>query len=150
MPNRCEWAGQDPLMIAYHDHEWGQPLHDEQRLFEFLTLEGAQAGLSWMTILKKRENFRRALAVGDRYGMWLSAYASYKYSQVYTTPEISSARFMAFSTRLAVDVLYNMNYYFETIGDFEKAEEALHMKETIQHNFRNMIKLVNISKPQFN
>ena len=58
---RCEWAGTDPLMIAYHDHEWGQPLHDDRRLFEFLILEGAQAGLSWMTILKKRENFRRSL-----------------------------------------------------------------------------------------
>jgi DNA-3-methyladenine glycosylase I len=61
MKKRCEWAGEDPLMIAYHDREWGQPLHDDRRLFEFLILEGAQAGLSWMTILKKRENFRQAL-----------------------------------------------------------------------------------------
>ena len=61
MTKRCEWAETDPLMIAYHDHEWGQPLHDDGRLFEFLILEGAQAGLSWMTILKKRDNFRRAL-----------------------------------------------------------------------------------------
>ena len=61
MKKRCEWAGEDPLMIAYHDREWGQPLHDDGRLFEFLILEGAQAGLSWMTILKKRENFRQAL-----------------------------------------------------------------------------------------
>ncbi len=61
MTKRCEWAGDDPLMVAYHDHEWGRPLHDDRRLFEFLILEGAQAGLSWMTILKKRENFRRAL-----------------------------------------------------------------------------------------
>ncbi|MEN8244798.1 MAG: DNA-3-methyladenine glycosylase I [Thermodesulfobacteriota bacterium] len=61
MKKRCDWAGTDPLMIAYHDQEWGQPLHDDGRLFEFLVLEGAQAGLSWMTILKKRENFRQAL-----------------------------------------------------------------------------------------
>ena len=61
MTKRCEWAGNNPLMIDYHDQEWGQPLHNERRLFEFLILEGAQAGLSWMTILKKRENFRRAL-----------------------------------------------------------------------------------------
>jgi DNA-3-methyladenine glycosylase I len=61
MGKRCEWAGTDPLMMAYHDHEWGRPLHDDRRLFEFLILEGAQAGLSWMTILKKRENFRQAL-----------------------------------------------------------------------------------------
>ena len=61
MIKRCKWAGTDPLMIAYHDQEWGTPLHDDRRLFEFLILEGAQAGLSWMTILKKRDNFRQAL-----------------------------------------------------------------------------------------
>ena len=57
---RCEWAGSDPLMVAYHDDEWGVPLHDDPQLFEFLILEGMQAGLSWMTILRKRENFRAA------------------------------------------------------------------------------------------
>jgi len=57
---RCEWSGSDPLMVAYHDQEWGVPLHDDQKLFEFLILEGMQAGLSWMTILRKRENFRAA------------------------------------------------------------------------------------------
>jgi DNA-3-methyladenine glycosylase I len=60
MKNRCEWCGNDPLYISYHDDEWGQPVHDDRRLFEFLVLEGAQAGLSWLTILKKRENYRRA------------------------------------------------------------------------------------------
>ena len=57
---RCAWCGTDPLYVAYHDHEWGVPLHDERALFEFLILEGAQAGLSWLTILKKREGYRRA------------------------------------------------------------------------------------------
>ncbi|MDJ0781758.1 MAG: DNA-3-methyladenine glycosylase I [Desulfosarcinaceae bacterium] len=57
---RCTWPGDDPLSIAYHDHEWGVPLHDDQRLFEFLVLDGFQAGLSWLTILRKREHFRRA------------------------------------------------------------------------------------------
>ncbi len=56
---RCHWA-QKPLMIEYHDREWGKPVHDDRVLFEFLTLEGAQAGLSWETILNKRENYRRA------------------------------------------------------------------------------------------
>ncbi|HTW21975.1 MAG TPA: DNA-3-methyladenine glycosylase I [Candidatus Baltobacteraceae bacterium] len=56
---RCRWA-QSPLMIEYHDAEWGVPLHDDRALFEFLILEGAQAGLSWETILRKRENYRRA------------------------------------------------------------------------------------------
>ncbi len=58
--SRCPWAGADPLYIRYHDVEWGVPVNDDRRLFEFLILEGAQAGLSWLTILKKRENYRRA------------------------------------------------------------------------------------------
>ncbi len=60
MQTRCDWCGNDPLYIAYHDNEWGVPLHDDRRLFELLTLEGAQAGLSWLTILRKREGYRRA------------------------------------------------------------------------------------------
>ncbi len=63
-PKRCPWAVTE-LGIAYHDREWGVPLHDDQRLFEFLILEGAQAGLSWETILKKRENYRTAFAGFD-------------------------------------------------------------------------------------
>lgn len=57
---RCGWATNDPLYLAYHDDEWGKPVHDERRLFEMLILEGAQAGLAWITILKKREGYRRA------------------------------------------------------------------------------------------
>jgi DNA-3-methyladenine glycosylase I len=60
MKKRCQWAGDDPLYVAYHDEEWGVPVHDDRVLFEFLILEGAQAGLSWITILRKRENYRRA------------------------------------------------------------------------------------------
>ena len=60
--NRCAWAGSDPLYVKYHDEEWGVPVHDAQVLFEFLILEGAQAGLSWLTVLKKRENYRKALS----------------------------------------------------------------------------------------
>jgi len=60
MKTRCRWAGTDPLYIQYHDTEWGVPLHDDRKLFEFLILEGAQAGLSWLTVLKKRENYRTA------------------------------------------------------------------------------------------
>lgn len=60
MKKRCEWCGIDPLYVAYHDEEWGVPVHDDRRLFEMLTLEGAQAGLSWLTILRKRENYRKA------------------------------------------------------------------------------------------
>ena len=64
-PKRCFWAETDPLLIAYHDEEWGVPSHDEHHLYEMLTLEGAQAGLSWSTILNKREGYRRAFAGFD-------------------------------------------------------------------------------------
>lgn len=60
MKTRCDWCTDDPLYIAYHDQEWGRPVHDDPRLFEMLVLEGAQAGLSWITILKKRDAYRRA------------------------------------------------------------------------------------------
>jgi DNA-3-methyladenine glycosylase I len=62
---RCGWCGADPLYVAYHDEEWGVPVRDDQRLFEFLILEGAQAGLSWITILRKREAYRKAFAEFD-------------------------------------------------------------------------------------
>ena len=62
---RCPWAGTDPLSVRYHDDEWGVPLHDDRRLFEFLVLEGAQAGLSWITILRKRPAYRAAFARFD-------------------------------------------------------------------------------------
>jgi len=60
MPARCAWVPDDPLYMDYHDHEWGVPVHDDRLMFEFLTLESAQAGLSWITVLRKRENYRAA------------------------------------------------------------------------------------------
>lgn len=60
MKIRCAWAGTDPIYVKYHDTEWGIPLHDDRKLFEFLSLDGFQAGLSWITILKKRSNYRKA------------------------------------------------------------------------------------------
>lgn len=64
MKNRCDWAKEEPN-ISYHDNEWGKPQHDDQKLFEFLILEGAQAGLSWTTILKRREGYRKAFSNFD-------------------------------------------------------------------------------------
>ena len=62
MCKRCGWCGDDPLYVAYHDHDWGVPVHDDRKLFEMFVLEAAQAGLSWLTILRKRENYRKAFA----------------------------------------------------------------------------------------
>jgi DNA-3-methyladenine glycosylase I len=63
--SRCTWVGDDPLMLRYHDEEWGVPVHDDRRLFEFIVLEGAQAGLNWMTVLRRREAYRAAFADFD-------------------------------------------------------------------------------------
>ena len=65
MVTRCDWAGNDPLYLSYHDKEWGVPVHRDRKLFEFLVLEGAQAGLSWFTILKKRDHYRKVFARFD-------------------------------------------------------------------------------------
>ena len=77
---RCDWAGSDPLYIDYHDKEWGVPLHDERKMFEFMILEGMQAGLSWITILKKRENFRNAFDKFDPYK--IANYDEKKYNEL--------------------------------------------------------------------
>ena len=83
---RCAWTNNDELLIAYHDHEWGVPVHDDHRLFEFLILEGAQAGLSWLTILKKRENYRRAY---DKFNIKkVAGYTSSKVKKLLNDPGI--------------------------------------------------------------
>lgn len=65
MTKRCEWCGNDPLYVKYHDDEWGRLVTDDKTMFEFLTLESAQAGLSWITVLRKREGYRKAFADFD-------------------------------------------------------------------------------------
>jgi DNA-3-methyladenine glycosylase I len=83
---RCAWCGDDPTYIAYHDHEWGVPLHDDRLWFEFLALEGAQAGLSWITILRKRPAYR--LAFDDFDPARVAAYDDVKVEQLLTNPGI--------------------------------------------------------------
>ena len=83
---RCTWAGNDPDMQHYHDREWGVPLHNDRKLFEFLILEGMQAGLSWMTVLKKRPAFRKAF---DRFDYNLVAeYGQDKVKELLGNPDI--------------------------------------------------------------
>jgi len=86
MKTRCEWCGSDALYIAYHDDEWGVPVHDDRRLFEMLILEGAQAGLSWLTILKKRANYRRAFHTFDFSA--IAAYTSQDVNRLLADPGI--------------------------------------------------------------
>lgn len=86
MIKRCPWSESNPLQTAYHDNEWGVPLHDDRRLFEFLILEGAQAGLSWDTILKKRENYRAAFDQFD--AQKIARYNSKKIAALMNNPGI--------------------------------------------------------------
>lgn len=86
MKNRCRWAGTDPIYIAYHDTEWGVPLHEDRKLFEFLILDGAQAGLSWITILKKRRGYRRAFDHFDP--RKIARYDSRKINRLLSNPGI--------------------------------------------------------------
>ena len=86
MTVRCAWVGSDPLMIDYHDREWGVPVHDDRLMFEFLVLEGAQAGLNWMTILRKRENYRQAFDGFDPSAV--ARYDEAKVSELLSNPGI--------------------------------------------------------------
>lgn len=83
---RCPWCGNDPHYVDYHDREWGVPVHDDRQLFEMLILEGAQAGLSWLTILRKRENYRKAFANFDI--EQVTAYTDEDCSRLLTDPGI--------------------------------------------------------------
>ena len=93
---RCSWCGDDPLYVAYHDEEWGVPVHDDRTLFEFLILEGAQAGLSWSTILKKREGYRSAFEGFD--AERVARYGEHKIAELLADPGIVRNRLKVGST----------------------------------------------------
>jgi len=109
-PTRCPWATADPLYLAYHDQEWGVPVHDDRTLFEFLILEGAQAGLSWITILRKREAYRRAFDNFDP--ATVAAYDETKVATLLADPGIVRNRL---KIRAAVD---NARAFLAVQGDF--------------------------------
>lgn len=115
MVKRCEWAGSDPLYQDYHDNEWGIPVHDDQKLFEMLILEGAQAGLSWITILRKRENYRKAFDNFDP--LIVSKYTDQKIQELLNNPGIVRNRL---KVNAAVN---NANIFLEIqkeFGSFDK------------------------------
>jgi DNA-3-methyladenine glycosylase I len=115
MTVRCAWAGIiDPLYIKYHDEEWGVPLHDDQRLFEFLLLEGFQAGLSWRTILYKRNNFRRAFDDFDP--LKVAAYDEEKIAALLSDPGIIRNRL---KVRAAVTNAQAFLKVQQTFGSFD-------------------------------
>jgi DNA-3-methyladenine glycosylase I len=115
MKQRCQWAGNDPLYQKYHDEEWGVPLHNDQKLFEMLILEGAQAGLSWITILRKRENYRKAFSNFD--AKKIAKYDSKKVEELLLNEGIIRNRLKITST------IQNAKLYLELhreFGSFDK------------------------------
>lgn len=111
---RCAWAGGQLLMQAYHDKEWGRPHHDDRVLFEFLILEGAQAGLSWSTILNKRENYRKAFDGFDP--AKVARYSDAKLEKLLLNPGIIRNRLKVFSARTNAQAFLKMQQEF---GSFD-------------------------------
>lgn len=115
--NRCAWSGQDPLYIHYHDTEWGVPVHDDLKLFEFLILEGAQAGLSWLTVLKKRENYREAF---DEFNVEkIAAYDQKKINSLLENPGIIRNRLKVESTVRNAKAFLKVLESFGSFNDYQ-------------------------------
>lgn len=110
MENRCDWAQKNELMAKYHDEEWGKPLHDDQNLFEFLILEGMQAGLSWQTILNKREEFRKAYEGFDV--VKVANYTQEKIDELMSNPGI-------IRNKLKIEAsINNAKHFLEVVAEF--------------------------------
>ena len=133
MKKRCEWGNQSVLYQQYHDEEWGVPIHDDQTLFEFLMLEGAQAGLSWETILKKREGYREAFDQFD--SKKISKYTAFKIAALLQNPNIVRNKLKVNS------IVLNARLFLEVqkeYGSFDKYIWQFTDGKTIQHSFKKM------------
>ena len=135
MKTRCAWAGKDPLYIDYHDNEWGVPVHDEHRLFEFLILEGAQAGLSWITILRKRESYR--LAFDDFDAALVAGYGQTKIDELLINPGIVRNRLKIHAAitnaQAFLDVQREFSSFDRYIWQFVNGKPLLNTRESIQN-----------------
>lgn len=130
---RCAWCGDDPLYCEYHDTEWGVPLFDEQKLFEFLILEGAQAGLSWITVLRKRENYRKAF---DNFDVQkIARYTPAKIEKLMQDPGIIRNRLKIESAIQNAKALLTMK---ENGEDFSELLWSFVNYEPIQNKLRGM------------
>lgn len=116
MKKRCEWSGSDPLYVLYHDNEWGVPSHDDRHLFEMLILEGAQAGLSWSTILRKREGYRKAFNNFD--ARKISQYSEADVSRLLANPEIVRNRLKINSTVINARAFLQVREEFGTFDHY--------------------------------
>ena len=133
---RCGWAGNDPLYIRYHDEEWGVPVHDDRKLFEMVVLEGMQAGLSWLTVLRKRENFREAF--DDFQASRVAAYDAEKIQSLLKNPTI-------IRNRLKIEAaVANARAFLEVrekFGSFDKFIWSLAGDTPRQNRFRSLKEL---------
>ena len=133
---RCGWSGSDPLYIRYHDEEWGVPVHDDRRLFEMLVLEGMQAGLSWLTVLRKREEFRKALENFE--APRLAAYDGKRIQSLLKNPGI-------IRNRLKIEAaIANAGAFLEVqkeFGTFDRFIWSLASNKPRQNHFRSLKQL---------
>jgi DNA-3-methyladenine glycosylase I len=128
--NRCLWPGNDPIYQAYHDQEWGMPLHDDQALFELLILEGFQSGLSWITILRKRENFREAFENFDF--QKLAQWSDEALTKQLQNPQIIRNRLKIWSVRTNARAFIQIQ---EKFGSFDRFIWAFVNDKPIQNHF---------------
>ncbi len=132
---RCAWALGSELERSYHDNEWGVPLHDDRKLFEFITLEGAQAGLSWATILKKRENYRKLFA--DFEVEKIARYNKSKIEALLNNPGIIRNRLKVESTisnaRAFIEIQHEFGSFDAYIWQFTDGKPVVNRWKTIQH-----------------
>lgn len=140
MTKRCEWCGTDELYVKYHDEEWGVPVHDDTKQFEFLILEGAQAGLSWLTVLKKRENYHKAF---DNFDVnKVAKYSEKKIEKLLQNPGIIRNRL---KVRSAVS---NAKAFIEVqkeFGSFDKYIWQFVNNKPIKNKWKSMSELPAIS-----
>jgi DNA-3-methyladenine glycosylase I len=138
---RCPWCGADPLYVRYHDTEWGVPVYDDRKLFEFLILEGAQAGLSWFTILKRREGYRKAFNGFD--AEKVARYSSAKIEKLLTDPGIIRNRLKVESAVKNAKSFLNVQ---EEFGSFSDYQWRFVNGEPIQNKLRDIKKIQATSK----
>ena len=116
MKKRCSWCGDDPLYVQYHDEEWGVPVKDDQRLFEFIILEGAQAGLAWITVLRKREGYR---ALFDNFDpRKIARYTDKKLDKLLLDPRIIRNRLKVYGARKNARAFLEVQAEFGSFADY--------------------------------
>ena len=133
MTKRCAWCGDDPLYIDYHDKEWGVPVRDDQTLFEFLILEGAQAGLSWITILRKREGYRQLFDGFD--AQKIARYSDKKLDKLLQDPKIIRNRLKVYGARKNARAFLDVQ---EEHGSFADYIWAFVDNEPIQNQWNSL------------